>query len=249
MHLPKKIRLRLFGAVLFCTAGLWPIACSSPRVSYSDQFAASSASLTWLEQHGGLIRDEAGQRLLRRIASRLGAAATETAAASLPVDDFSRLQHFPWQLHLYDSPSINAFSLGSGIIVITRGLLKQSETEAQLAAVISHEMSHHILGHTQRALEQSNRAPGQPGYSYSLQDELAADAVSVRILYVAGYDLGQALSALSLGYRLNEANVASPSWLDVRAAALTSEIRGYGQYLPATTNTREFNMVKRRLTS
>lgn len=48
--------------------------------------------------------------------------------------------------------SPNALSLGNGVIIVNMGLFKYLENEAQLASVISHEMAHQQLNHTENSI-------------------------------------------------------------------------------------------------
>jgi beta-barrel assembly-enhancing protease len=54
---------------------------------------------------------------------------------------------FPFTFEVVADPSINAFALPGGPMFINTGLLKAVDTEAQLAGVMGHEMSHVILRH------------------------------------------------------------------------------------------------------
>jgi predicted Zn-dependent protease len=54
---------------------------------------------------------------------------------------------FPFSFEVVADPSINAFALPGGPMFINTGLLKAVDSEAQLAGVMGHEMSHVILRH------------------------------------------------------------------------------------------------------
>ena len=54
---------------------------------------------------------------------------------------------FPFTFEVVADPSINAFALPGGPMFINTGLLKAVDSEAELAGVMSHEMSHVILRH------------------------------------------------------------------------------------------------------
>lgn len=57
-------------------------------------------------------------------------------------------QHF--ELVILKSKQANAFTPGAGIILINEGLLPLVRNEAEVAAVISHEMAHVLMKHPQR---------------------------------------------------------------------------------------------------
>ena len=52
-----------------------------------------------------------------------------------------------FQFFIIDSPDINAFALPGGYVYVNRGLLTFMNTEAQLAAVIAHEIGHITARH------------------------------------------------------------------------------------------------------
>src|SRR5207253_8370955 len=54
---------------------------------------------------------------------------------------------FPFTFEVVADPSINAFALPGGPMFINTGLLKAVDSEAELAGVMGHEMSHVILRH------------------------------------------------------------------------------------------------------
>ncbi len=58
--------------------------------------------------------------------------------------------HLPYQFFVLDDDSVDVFSYGGGYIYITRGLLNFVDSEAELAAVLAHEVAHVASGaHTQ----------------------------------------------------------------------------------------------------
>lgn len=54
-----------------------------------------------------------------------------------------------------DTTEINAFAAPSGIVFLTRGLIRACETEDQLAAVVAHEISHVVAKHPLSAIRSS----------------------------------------------------------------------------------------------
>lgn len=47
-----------------------------------------------------------------------------------------------YEFHTVDSPEVNAFAVPGGFVYVTSGIIKALEDEAQLAAVIGHEIGH-----------------------------------------------------------------------------------------------------------
>lgn len=125
-----------------------------------------------------------------------------------------------YKVTLLNSPTINAFSLPGGYIYVTRGLLALANNEAELAAVIAHEMAHidsrHALQRQQQVVSASavgkviadmSRGPGSRKEAvnfaraevakFSRQQELEADAIGIRIMAKAGYDPRAAVTFLT----------------------------------------------------
>jgi predicted Zn-dependent protease len=113
----------------------------------------------------------------------------------------------------YDpSGAVNAYASGSGDVVVTAGLLRIVDNDAELAAVVAHEFAHHIANHIGRArtrttigalagavvgaysgLGDLSGLGAQAGrLVYSKSDEREADYLAAYITAWAGYDLDRA---------------------------------------------------------
>lgn len=65
----------------------------------------------------------------------------------------------PWHFGVINSTAINAFAAPGGFVFITSAMLMQLENEAQLAAVLAHEISHITAQHHLNAIkEHANRS-------------------------------------------------------------------------------------------
>ncbi|HEX7362939.1 MAG TPA: M48 family metalloprotease, partial [Bryobacteraceae bacterium] len=54
---------------------------------------------------------------------------------------------WPYNFHVTDVAAINAFALPGGSIFVNLGTIQAADTEAQLAGVMAHEISHVVLQH------------------------------------------------------------------------------------------------------
>ena len=59
-----------------------------------------------------------------------------------------------WALYVIDSPEVNALCLPSGEIFVFTGLLAACHNKDELAFILSHEISHAVLGHGIEAVSQ-----------------------------------------------------------------------------------------------
>ena len=59
----------------------------------------------------------------------------------------SERPHLPWSFKVVDDPAVNAFALPGGYVYITRGLLTHLDSEAELVAVLGHEVGHVTARH------------------------------------------------------------------------------------------------------
>jgi predicted Zn-dependent protease len=119
----------------------------------------------------------------------------------------------PYQYHFIalNDPMVNAFALPGGYIFITRGMLEVLSTEAQLAAILGHEVSHVVARDTAALMSREigidilmgvalgdsasqgvEMAAGMArqiiGLSYSRKQESTADYAGMRYMYKAGYN-------------------------------------------------------------
>jgi predicted Zn-dependent protease len=61
----------------------------------------------------------------------------------------------PWRFGVMDSDSVNAFAAPGGYVFITRGLLLRMHSEAELAGVLAHEISHVLKRHHLNAIQKN----------------------------------------------------------------------------------------------
>jgi beta-barrel assembly-enhancing protease len=75
----------------------------------------------------------------------------------------------PWQFGVLDDNDVNAFAAPGGYVFITKGLLAQMNSEAELAGVLAHEISHVLRKHHLKAIKK--------GAQTELLSDLANDAI------------------------------------------------------------------------
>src|SRR3982074_3866995 len=70
---------------------------------------------------------------------------------------------YPWEFHCVNDKEINAFALPGGYVFVNRGAIEVADNEAQLAAVMAHELSHVALRHGTAQASKAQLAQGAAG--------------------------------------------------------------------------------------
>ncbi len=119
---------------------------------------------------------------------------------------------YVWRFTLIRSRAPNAFSIGGGRIYVNEGLPFACDNEAELAAVLAHEMGHELAGHFRRREQgfgdsligslfghngdgSGDLLIGSVRQHVDPRKEQEADRISLEILDRAGYDPHAALTA------------------------------------------------------
>jgi beta-barrel assembly-enhancing protease len=116
------------------------------------------------------------------------------------------------RVYVVDNPLFNASMAPNGMMQVWSGLLLRADNEAQLAAVLGHEIGHYLERHTlNRLREVKSRAAfaqflgmfglvgliGQVAtlastFAFSREQELTADRIGATLMRNAGYDAAEA---------------------------------------------------------
>ncbi|QLG87495.1 M48 family metalloprotease [Chitinibacter bivalviorum] len=104
-----------------------------------------------------LVKDPALQRYVNQVGMWVASQSSEP--------------NLPWRFGVIDSPNINSFAAAGGYILITRGLWDRLTSEAELAGVLGHEISHVIRKDQIRAM-QSDRLQQATAQSINLYAEI-----------------------------------------------------------------------------
>ncbi|MCU0462054.1 MAG: M48 family metalloprotease [Bacteroidales bacterium] len=145
-------------------------------------------------------------------------------------NQMGKISHRPnvqYHVRVLDSPVVNAFAVPGGYIYLTRGILTQLNSEAELAGVIGHEMGHVAARHS--ASQQTKQTLGQlvligsmiaseklaqyADYAmqgmqllfmrFSRDDEREADRLGVMYSTLVGYDAHQMAEFFKVLYKMD----------------------------------------------
>ncbi len=187
-------------------------------VSESQEIAMGQQSVEQTRQETGFVTDQA----LTDYVASVGMAMAKS----------SERPDLPWEFHVVDDASINAFAAPGGFIFVTRGILAVLNSEAELAGVMGHEIGHVTAKHTVNqlskqqlltgvlvagAIARPDLAQGLPGQlaqtglgllllRYSRDDERQADQLGHRYSLHAGYDVREMPKTFMTLERVSEAS-------------------------------------------
>lgn len=150
----------------------------------------------------------------------------------------------PWTFRVVDDPNVNAFALPGGFIYVTRGIVTHLTNEAELAAVLAHEIGHVTARHSVNQMSKSELASmglaigsavssdfakvggavesglGLLFLKYSRDDESQADGLGLRYVVNQNYDPRQMSNVFDVLDRLSQTSGAGsvPGWLATHPA-------------------------------
>ncbi len=141
---------------------------------------------------------------------------------------YTHRAHLKYYFAVLDTPVANAFAAPGGYIYITRGLLAMMNSEAELAAVLGHELGHVSARHSMRSLSRNilitlglavaselsedikdiapiaYLATQLLFLKYSRSDEYQADSLGVEYASKSGYQAGEMVNFFNSIQRLTK---------------------------------------------
>jgi predicted Zn-dependent protease len=204
--------------LLGCLAAAFVAACSQSPLGRSQFLLVSDAQVN---QAGAASFREMQAKIPQSRDTRQVAYVNCVSAAI--INEIPRLQtpgrlRVPagWEIALFDSKDINAFALPGGKVGVYTGLLRVATTQDQLAAVVGHEVTHVLAGHSAERYSQTvtselggavvQVATGIDGQllglasqaffllPFSRAHETEADLLGLDLMATAGFDPRQAIA-------------------------------------------------------
>ncbi|HAR96970.1 MAG TPA: peptidase M48 [Deltaproteobacteria bacterium] len=142
--------------------------------------------------------DVGGSESVRRVGTRIQQAVTRYFQQQ---GDLSRLEGYRWEFNLIEDPSINAFALPGGKVVVYTGILPVTRHDAGLAVVMGHEIAHILANHGAERMSQGLLA--QMG-GVALSEALATRPGQTRDLFLGAFGIGTQVGVLLPFSRLQE---------------------------------------------
>lgn len=178
---------RLAGAI----HGAGTVVGSFLPIGYEEESSIGQAiALQVVARYGGVVE----QPDLVRYVNLVGRAVANT----------SDRPEIPYRVAILNHESINAFAAPAGYIFVTRGLLKHIRNEAELAAVLGHEIAHVSEKHILEVIQRSKRLAGvtEAGLAYATNNPAAFKGVidgAVKKLLDEGLDQTKETEADQVG--------------------------------------------------
>jgi predicted Zn-dependent protease len=226
--------MRFLPAVTLPLAALIAVACATnPATGHRE-----------LSLVGERQEIEMGREAAEQVRTSIGL--YDDAALEAYVDEIgqrlaarSERPQLAWSFHVVDDAAVNAFALPGGYVYVTRGLLTHANSEAELAAVLGHEIGHVAARHSVSQISKAQLASlglgigmilrpdlaslgqlGQAGLGllmlkYSRDDETEADELGLRYMTRAGYPAPAMADVMAMLERVSESQTGGrvPSWL------------------------------------
>ncbi len=238
----RAAALLLAAAVSGCAGNVNPVTGKpiyTPVSGATETYAGEKANAKMIADYGVYKEDAA----LTAFVDRVGQALAKNVVR----------KSIKYTFTVLDEDEINAFAVPGGFVYITRGALNFANSEAEVAAILGHEIGHvdafHFRRHeddtmsqvlsvllrqssksadeiamAQKLAEKSTRSAG-----YSQEQEYEADALGMHYMALAGYDPKGMLAALH-----TEDAKAKLDDGQMKGNALAHDIMALDQSHPAT---------------
>ncbi len=195
-------------------------------VSESQEIQMGQEAAQQVQQSIGFYDDAAVQSYVSGIGMKMAKA--------------SERPNLPWEFHVVNDASVNAFALPGGFIYVTRGLMTAINDEAELATVVGHEIGHVTNRHSVQQISKqqlfslglgvgSILSPGVAKVAglasqglqvlflkYSRDAENEADLAGFRYAANQNYDVREMTKVFQTLQRVSEASGGGklPEWLE-----------------------------------
>ena len=222
--LRSKIALNAVGNAIVGTVGFaltgslfGPIsALETTAMVLQGESAMGEASVKQAKRQLPLTEDPEILKYVNDIAQKVAAA--------------SGREDFKYEFHVIMDDSLNAFALPGGKVFVNAGAIMKTDSEAELAGLLAHEVSHSALSHGFQLVTQGNLTANVVRHipyvgnaatslivmNYSRGMEKQADLFGTRILVNSGYaadGVRNLMVKLHKSHQQDEKNSEPPEWM------------------------------------
>ena len=145
-----------------------------------------------------LSKNASQTQMVKRVGNNIEKAVT----AYLTSLDYGQLiEDYKWEFNLVEDPSINAWCMPGGKVVVYTGILPVTRDETGLAVVMGHEVAHAIAEHgNERMSQELLRQMGGVALSVAVKDQ----PEETRAMWFAAYGLGSEVGIMLPYSRMHE---------------------------------------------
>jgi predicted Zn-dependent protease len=180
---------------------------ANKTITPQQEFVMGQSVMATLLGAAPLVKDPALQKYVNQVGMWLAAQ--------------SEQPNLGWRFGVMDSPNINAFAAPGGYILITRGLWDQIRSEAELAAILGHEITHVLKKDQIEAMKSTNRG--------AIYEELLVLGVNNKVKG-GGKELGRkAAKATTEGFYIKGLSKDAEYQADIGGMVLAARA-GYNPY-------------------
>ena len=167
-------------------------------VPESEVIALSLTEYDKFLKSNKLSTDKNKAAMVKRVGERI-AKAVEAYMASAGLSQ--NLNGYKWEFNLVEDPTVNAWCMSGGKVVVYTGLLPLTVTEGGLATVMGHEISHAVARHGSERM--SDQMLIQLGGT-ALSSALAQKPEQTRSIVMAAFGIGSQVGVVLPFSRQNE---------------------------------------------
>jgi predicted Zn-dependent protease len=113
----------------------------------------------------------------------------------------SMLNGFKWEFHLVEDPTVNAWCMPGGKVVVYTGIMPVVGNETGLAVVLGHEIAHAIANH---GAERMSQGMVQQMGGVALSVAMSSKPAETRALFSQAYNAGTEVAVMLPYSRLHE---------------------------------------------
>jgi predicted Zn-dependent protease len=165
----RRLVFTSFSSILLAGAvSVAPAGCARNPVTGENQLSLVSESQ----------EIEMGKQAEQEVAQTIGyyddaAAQQYVTQIGMKIAKASERPNLPWEFHVVDDASVNAFALPGGYIHVTRGLMTAINDEAEFATVVGHEIGHVTNRHSVQQISKAEVAQLGLGLGSVLSSDVA----------------------------------------------------------------------------
>ncbi|MBK7382804.1 MAG: M48 family metallopeptidase [Flavobacteriales bacterium] len=145
----------------------------------------------FLGQNTVLASSDPRSRMVATVGARIAASATKFLEDNRASD---RVAGFQWEFNTVDDPTVNAWCMPGGKVVVYTGILPVTQDEAGLAVVLGHEIAHAIARHGN---ERMSQAIALQGAGMTLEVLVGENPSTAQNLFLQSFGIGSSLGMLA----------------------------------------------------